>query len=154
MQAIEGKVYRSVTDVGRQLDLARLWLYFAHCIVTIVCYPDFAPVEKQTRGRITDGDSTAARSVTRAQLGQRVLIVQFDIQMFDPSKAISHGLSPTGNVPRRVPSLALSLLTVSSSLFATQIFSPSKRMPIGELPTGNVPSSAPSLARSLVTVAP
>jgi hypothetical protein len=42
--------------------------------------------------------------------------------MLAPSKAIPNGDVPTVKVPRVVPSLAFSLVTVASRLFATQMF--------------------------------
>ena len=54
-------------------------------------------------------------------------------QTFAPSNTTPWGVPPTVNVPRAAPSLALSLLTVPSLLFAVQILAPSKATPYGWL---------------------
>src|SRR5580704_14152767 len=71
--------------------------------------------------------------------------------MLFPSQAIHQG-DLTLKVPRVVPSLILSLVTVLSKLFDTQMSVPSKVTPSGLLPTLNVPNTSPSLALTLVTV--
>src|SRR5579862_1192525 len=71
--------------------------------------------------------------------------------MLSPSQAIHQG-DLTLKVPRALPSLALSLVTVLSKLFDTQMFAPSKVTPSGFRPTSNAPKTSPSRALTLVTV--
>src|SRR5580704_10303115 len=64
------------------------------------------------------------------------------------------GPRPTVKVPRTVPSLARSFVTVPPLLpppFVIQTFAPSKATALGELPTTKLPRFLPSLARSFVT---
>src|SRR5260221_14107191 len=76
-----------------------------------------------------------------------VLLPEFATQMLAPSKATPLGWSPTVNVPRRVPSLARSLVRVLLPPFAAQTLAPSKATPLGCSPTVNVPRREPSRAR-------
>jgi len=57
-----------------------------------------------------------------AQSFDTVLVKAFATQMFAPSKAIASGTLPTAKVPRLVPSLARSLMTLEPVEFATQRF--------------------------------
>lgn len=69
-----------------------------------------------------------------------------------PSKVMPTGWPPTLIVPRVLPSLAGSLVTVLLKRLPTQMFTPSKT-PEGNSPTPNVPRTMPWLASSLIAVA-
>src|SRR5271169_251352 len=55
--------------------------------------------------------------------------------MLAPSKAKLAGSVPTLKLPKTMPSLARSLVTVLLPKFATQMLAPSKHTPRGSLPT-------------------
>jgi hypothetical protein len=63
----------------------------------------------------------------------------FATQMLLPSNATPFGPEPTANVPRTVPSLARSLVTLLLPAFVTQMLLPSNATPYGLVPTTNVP---------------
>jgi len=73
--------------------------------------------------------------------------------MFAPSNVTPIGLEPTPKVPRFLPSLARSFVTVPEEKFVTHILVPSKTIYCGERPTGIVLRMVPSLA-TLTTVLP
>ena len=51
----------------------------------------------------------------------------FVTQIASPSKTRNCGVLPTANVPSTLPSLARSLVTVSSNSLAVQVFAPCQR---------------------------
>jgi hypothetical protein len=59
----------------------------------------------------------------------------FVTQMLASSNTAATGLVPGLNVPRGVPSRALSFVIVLSSMFVTQMFARSNAIPCGCLPT-------------------
>src|SRR5262249_23103757 len=75
-------------------------------------------------------------------------------QIFSPSKAIPNDPRPTGNVPRIVPSLVCTLLTVLPWPSLTQRLVPSKQRPIGAAPTVYWPRTDPSEGLTLSNLNP
>src|SRR5262249_42630195 len=77
---------------------------------------------------------------------------KFATQMLVPSKAVPTGFLPTLNVPRIVPSLVRTLLTVAAWVSVTQRLSPSKERSTRTKPMGYWPRIEPSEGRILTNV--
>ena len=81
----------------------------------------FAPSKARPTGRMTENVPSNAPSLARSLVTLSLLLLA--TQMFDPSNAKSWGLFPTAMVLTRVPSLALSLVTVlRPEPLATQMY--------------------------------
>ena len=95
-----------------------------------------------SRVGLSQGRTLQSNSVAGAQLGDSDPPDDVCHPDVGAIERIANGSSPTRNVPRVVPSLARSLVTVPPPKFATQMLAPSKAVAIGFAPTENVPKVA------------
>src|ERR1039457_5223090 len=102
--------------------------------------------------RVRTTGAVASAGGLRAHSLETLLEARLRTQTSVPSKVMPLGLVPTANVPKRVPSLARSLLALLLPVFVTQTLVPSKTTPCGPVPTPKLPRVVPSLARSFMTV--
>src|SRR5262252_1628676 len=101
----------------------------------------FAPSKARPAGPVPSRNDPT----TFPSLGRNSSATLFAVtQMFTPLKARAYGEPLTAKVPRVVPSLARSLVTVPLLTLPTQILAPSNARLLGCAPTVKVPALVPS----------